>query len=109
MDPWGEFLSTIRIGDVGASALVVIIVLMILRGDLVPKSNANSWKDAASSWKDAFEKSQQAGEIKDTQISKLVDATAVVARALDALPRVEGGEPDGFSDTTETRRRRPQG
>lgn len=102
MDPWAEFLSSIRIVDVGASALVVIIVLMILRGDLVPKSTANSWRDA-------FEKSQQAGEIKDAQITKLADATTVVARALDALPRLEGGEPDGFSDTTEARRRRSQG
>lgn len=109
MDPWAEFLASFRIGDVGPTALVVIIVVMILRGDLVPKSNANSWKDAASSWKDAFEKSQQAGEIKDDQITKLVDATAVVARALDALPRAEGGELDGISDTTETRRRRSQG
>lgn len=101
MDPWAEFLSTLRLTDLGASGLVAITVLLILMGRLVPKSVADAWKDA-------YFKEKEAGQIKDQQVADLAAAARVSARALDALPRATGGEPD-VATTEETAPRGRQG
>lgn len=81
--------------DLGATALLGLVVVMILMGRLNPRSVAEFWKNA-------YLTEKKAGEIKDAQIAKLIDAAHTSARALDALPKA-GGEPDA-SDTEEVRR-----
>lgn len=97
MDLFAEFFSSLRLIDLGASGLVVVIVMMILTGKLVPKAVADAWKDA-------YYTEKRAGEIKDGHIAELAKIAGVSVRALDALPRAGGGEPDS-SDTAETTRR----
>jgi hypothetical protein len=101
MDPWTEFITGLRVTEVGASGLLVIVVLMILTGRLVPKSVADGWRNA-------YLKSEEASRVKDETINELVGANRVSMRVLDALPPAKGGEPD-VEETTETRRRRRQG
>lgn len=101
MDLFAEFFSADRLVDLGASGLLVIVVLMILFGKLVPKSVSDAWKDA-------YYKAQAANEAKDRVIAQFADAGTVTARALDALPTPGGGDAD-VAETTETRRRRRQG
>lgn len=81
--------------DLGATALLALVVIMILTGRLNPRSVAEFWRTA-------YLTEKKAGEVKDAQIAKLIDAAHTSARALDALPKA-GGEPDA-SDTAETRR-----
>ncbi|MFJ4997099.1 hypothetical protein ACIP5T_03035 [Microbacterium sp. NPDC088619] len=91
--------ATIR--DIGATALLTIVVVMILLGRLRPKS-------AVDEWRDAYLKERAAGDVMRQQISALVSTGVVTARVLDSLPTA-GGEPNDVEETTETRRRRRQG
>lgn len=101
MDLWSEFLSGLRVTEVGASGLLVITVLMILTGRLIPRSQAELWRTA-------YLKSEDASRQKDATIAKLVEANRVGVRVLDSLPTAPGGDSD-VEATTETRRRRRQG
>lgn len=84
--------------DIGATALVGLIVVMILTGRLVPKS-------AADAWKDAYYKEKESSQEKDQQITLLARSTVVSARVLDALPLATGGGPDAEETSSEDRRR----
>lgn len=99
MDPFSELLANLNLLDLGASGLLVLVVLMILTGRLVPKSVADVWRTAHA-------KSEEASRQKDSIIAKLVEANTVGVRVLDSLPSASpGGEPD-VEETTQTRRRR---
>lgn len=87
--------------DIGATALLSIVVIMILTGHLNPRS-------VAASWRDAYLKERAAGDVMRQQISDLVATGHVTARVLDSLPTA-GGDSDGVEETTDTRRRRRQG
>ena len=100
MDPWVEFVSNLKVTEVGASGLVLLIVLLILRGALVPKSRVDEWRDA-------YLKERAAGDVMRQQISDLVATGHVTARVLDSLPTA-GGDPDDVEATTQTRRLRRQ-
>lgn len=88
-----------NVRDLGAVALLGLVVLMVLTGRLVPKSVSDAWRDA-------YFKAQEANAVKDQAIAQFAEAGIVTARALDALPQ-PGGDPD-VDETTETRRRRRQ-
>lgn len=95
-DPWGSFLSSVSVLDLGATGLLAITVLMILTGRLVPKSTSDAWKDA-------YHQEQKVTREQSKQISMLAASTSVTARVLDALPIASGGEPDG-TDSKDFRR-----
>lgn len=89
-----------NIRDIGATALLTIVVLLILTGRLVPKSVADAWKNA-------YFTEQASGREKEKQITLLASSATVSARVLDALP-LTGGESDDVEEATEARRRRRQ-
>lgn len=91
--------ATIR--DIGATALLAVVVILILTGRLVPKSVADAWKNA-------YFTEQASGREKEKQITLLASSATVSARVLDALP-LTGGESDAVDETTDTRRRGRQG
>lgn len=104
MDPWTEFLSGLRITELGASGLLVITVLLILMGRLVPGRERDAWRDA-------YFKEKEAGMVKNQQITDLTRAVEVSVRALDALPP-SGGDSDAeevVGTTSPPRRARRQG
>jgi len=101
MDPWAQFLTSLRLDQLSSNVILGLVVLMILTGKLVPRSVADVWRTA-------HEKSEASHRVKDATIAKLVDANSVGVRVLDSLPPADpGGEPD-VAETTETRRRRRQ-
>lgn len=100
MDPWGDFLSTLRIDQLGAGGLVVLAVLMLFTGKLVPKSQMDAWRDA-------YLKEKDVGDELRAQVTDLTQAMQVTARVLDALP-TSGGDSD-VATTIETLRRKRQG
>lgn len=102
MEPLTDFLALLKpLGEISATGLLVVVVVMILTGRLVPRSALNDWKNA-------YRESQEAHARKDQALSEMAEAATVSARALDSIP-TNGGEPDDFSSTAEVRRRRRQG
>lgn len=88
MDPLSEFFGAVaQFSDIGATGLLVVVVVLILTGRLVPRSVSNDWRTA-------FLKSQEAHAVKDRIISDMAEAGIVSAKALDALPTPDGGESD---------------
>jgi hypothetical protein len=85
MTEWSDFLS---VSNLGATGLLAITVLLVLFGRLQPKSNVMLWQNA-------YTKAMESLAERDKQISDLIEANRVAARALDALPaaaRKAGGE-----------------
>lgn len=103
MDPLSEFLALVgRLGDIGATGLLVVVVVMILTGRLVPRSVLQVWIDAY--------KTERASSVaKDATIDKFADAGRVTARALDAIPKSPDGGDSDVEEDTETRRRKRLG
>lgn len=85
-----------NIRDIGATALLTIVVILILTGRLVPKSVADAWKNA-------YFTEQASGREKEKQITLLATSTAVSARVLDALP-LTGGDSDVETTAPKDRR-----
>lgn len=88
-------LSALPLGDIGLSGIVVLTVLLILTGRIVPRS-------AVVVWQQAYFKEREAGEVKDRQLSELIEANRIAVRALDALPPAptRGGEPNAATTAT---------
>ncbi|PVE94984.1 hypothetical protein [Microbacterium sp. TPD7012] len=86
-----------NIRDIGATALLTIVVILILTGRLVPKSVADAWKNA-------YFTEQASGREKEKQITLLASSTTVSARVLDALP-LKGGDSDAETTVPKDRRR----
>jgi len=84
--------------SIGAVGLLALVVLMIFRGSLIPKSTIDARiadKDAQiEMWRAAYEKSQEALDLKDQQIDALLEAarttTNVVAAVSEAASRNSG-------------------
>lgn len=93
-----SFFANGTIRDIGATALLALVVLMILTGRLVPKSVADAWKTA-------YFTEQASGREKEKQITLLASSTTVSARVLDALPLKQGGDSDAAQALPEDRRR----
>lgn len=102
MDPWSEFLSSLRITEIGASGIVVVVVFLILKGWLVTKSHVDQWREAYFRERERADKMQQ-------QMGELTRVLQVTGRVLDALPTMDGGDSDVAESTAETRRRRRLG
>lgn len=92
-----SFFADANFRDIGATALLTIVVIMILTGRLVPASVSNAWKNA-------YFTEQASGREKEKQITLLASSTTVSARVLDALP-LTGGDSDVETTTSKDRRR----
>jgi hypothetical protein len=80
--------------SLGATGLLVIVVLMVLRGTLVPRrvmDDLRADKDAQiSTWKTAYETSQRDHAIKDQQITALMEATRTTTNVVAAMSEAAG-------------------
>lgn len=82
----------------GAAGLVVLAVLMLFRGDIVPRRRVDAelkQKDELITlWKDAYQKSEEQHAKKDALISGLLETARTTRNVLTALPEaaaLEGG------------------
>lgn len=78
----------------GAGGIVLLVVVMILRGDLVPRRQA----DAVAAVKDEqialyrglYEGAMEVGRERDRQIASLMETARTTRRVLEAFPEAAG-------------------
>jgi hypothetical protein len=84
---------------IGATGILALVVVMILRGSLVPRRQVDAElkqkDDAIVLWKDAYERSEQQNQQKDRLITGLLETAQTTRSVLQALPEAvrlnEGG------------------
>lgn len=90
-----EVLGGLPLADVGAGALVVIIVLLILTGRLVPKSALDYERENSKAWQRSAEtKDQINAELKAavTELLPLARSTDHALRSIQAFGQYQQGE-----------------
>lgn len=94
--------STVR--DIGAVAIVALVVLMILTGRLVPKATHERELAASNKrgdeWKQTAKVYESANAVQAEQISKFADAGLTNAEFYGTVMRDGGGRRVGQTDTT---------
>ncbi|WP_431781692.1 hypothetical protein [Streptomyces chumphonensis] len=73
--------------DLGAGALLGIVILLILTGRLVPRSTLEDVRAERDTWRTAHQVSEEARLAALRQNDELTELARTGVRALDALPR----------------------
>lgn len=94
---WTEFVSSLKVGDVALAGIVTFIIYRILTGKLSPLSVTNDLRAERDAWKTAYLTEAKAGQVKDGQISELLELSRTANHALRSLPYAGG---DDVSETT---------
>lgn len=80
--------------SLGIGGIVLLAVLMLLRGDIVPRRQVDAelkQKDEAITlWKDAYERSEKQHREKDVLIAGLMETARTTRNVLAALPEAAG-------------------
>lgn len=98
MDWLESFTSAVSFQDVTASAIVVLIVVLILRGLLVPRSTLDDARKDRDDWRDAYMKSELARAVITTQNGELLEVAKTANHILRSLP---GGDSHVVQQTTQ--------
>jgi len=76
---------------IGATGMLTLVVILILRGSLVPRriiDDLRADKDQQiETWRSACTKLQETSDLKDQQISALLEASRTTTQVIAALPR----------------------
>lgn len=87
---WTAYLTP----TVGATGLLALVVVLIFRGSLVPRSTVeqmrNDKNEQIEVWRKACETSQRAGELKDQQINALLESTKTTTHVVTAMSEAAG-------------------
>lgn len=87
---------------IGATGLLAVVVLMILRGALVPRrvhDDRMADKDAQiQSWRDAYLKEAETVDVQRGHITVLLQATQTTRHVLEALPKAAAMNGTGGDD-----------
>jgi hypothetical protein len=87
---WTAYLTP----TVGATGLLALVVVLIFRGSLVPRSTVDQMRNDKDEqikvWREAYEKSSKAGELKDHQINSLLEATKTTNHVVTAMSEAAG-------------------
>ena len=78
----------------GATGLLALVVVMILRGALVPRSTFDSMREDKDKqievWRTAYISSVSVQDVQREQISALLEANKVTTHVVQSLPRAAG-------------------
>ncbi|GGP66992.1 MULTISPECIES: hypothetical protein [Streptomyces] len=75
--------------DLGAAALLVVVVLMVLTGRLVPRRTYDDLKEDRNDWRTAHGESEKARVEAMRQNSELIELSRTGVHLLGSLPRGE--------------------
>lgn len=78
----------VPVGQIGAGALVTIIVLLILAGRLVPKSQLDDKRADCEKWQESSEKWQAVATQHGMTLERLIDYAEAADHALTAIQNV---------------------
>lgn len=73
----------------GAVALLAIVVLMVLKGSLVPRRTYDDMKEERNLWRDAHTESEAARAAEREQTKELLELAHTAGHVLSSLPRKE--------------------
>lgn len=79
-------LTALPWSNLGWATIIVLVVLLILRGDLVTRK---VHEDMVNVWKEAYDKQEQRGDVLEEALDKLTDGMDTVVRIVQALPSAE--------------------
>ncbi len=85
-------LMGVDIAQGGAVALLALVVLMVLRGYLVPRKTYDDLLKERDTWREAHTVSEAARALERAQTKELLELSRTSAHALQALPRVGQGD-----------------
>lgn len=91
MEAW---LDALPVGGLSAGALLTVVVLMILRGALVPRKTHEEVRADRDTFRQAWEASEERGRVRDAQTGELLESMKTLEKLIRALPHEEGGEPE---------------
>ena len=74
-----DLLTQIPLGDIGPGALVTLAVVLLLRGDLVPRRTHEAVAQERDYWRDAYRENTRT-------TNELTEVSRASVAALDALP-----------------------
>jgi hypothetical protein len=85
-----DLISTLPIGSLGATGILAVVVLLILRGNLIPRSVHEDRirdKDAeVSYYQQALEREQRRGDVLAAQNETLMEVGKTAEHVLNSLP-----------------------
>lgn len=87
---WNNLLTP----TIGATGLLVLVVMLILRGALVPRSTFDTMREDKDKqieiWRAAYTSSMSVQEVQREHISALLEANRVTTHVVQSLPRAAG-------------------
>ena len=78
----GDLLGALPIGQLSAGALVALIVLSILRGNLVPRQQLIDKQAECDKWREAAEKWQQVASTSGMTLEKVLTYVEMTNHAI---------------------------
>lgn len=87
-----DLISTLPIGSLGASGILVIVVLLVLRGGLIPRQvHEDRMKDKDAQveyYRTAYEREVARGVELTSQVTTLMEVASTAEHVLTSLPTV---------------------
>jgi hypothetical protein len=84
---------------IGATGILALVVIMVLRGALVPKRYLDELREdknnQIATWQETCTKLRQTIDTKDQHISALLEASKTTTRVIEALPRATSANERG--------------
>lgn len=91
-----EFAAVIRIDQVALAGIVTLVIILILRGGLVPRSILDDRTSERDAWKKAYVESEKARGVLVVQNGELLEVARTANHIIASLP---GGD-SGVGETT---------
>lgn len=98
MDWLQELAAVVRVDQVALAGLVTATVILILRGNLVPRSVLDDRTKERDAWKNAYMESEKARGVLVSQNGELLEVARTANHILRSLP---GGD-SGVGTTTQS-------
>lgn len=80
-------LAGLGISQLGAGAILAIVVLLILTGRLVPRSTLEDVRQERDTWREAHGVSEEARHVAQGQVGELLELSRAAGNVLGSLPR----------------------
>ena len=81
------------VGTLSAAGLLGLVVLLIMRGDLVPRRTHEEMRGDRDAWRAAAEVERKRQDAQGEQIDELIDSHRTVVHVIETLQRAAGGAP----------------
>ncbi len=81
-----EIISGLSVTDLGATGIVVLVVLMILTGRLIPRKQLDDERTEKDYWRAAHTTSEEARRMQTQQLTDVLEGLSTMQATIRALP-----------------------